>query len=109
MLAPRLLEETSSPTCRTKDLEEEIYSDITDGPETYKLVQFDPKIGETKIYKGSESTIGEFLGKPFAFPNGQTPSTKLLSFHVQHCYLNALDKGWISRDEKKPRKSLERH
>jgi len=72
----------------------------TDGALLLKLVILDATVRDEAIYPGSEKTIGEFEGKPFACPYGRTPSTKVLSYHVEKAYERATRKAWISQDEK---------
>ena len=73
--------------------------ETTDGALSLKLVVLDPTVREEAIYEGSEKTIGDFEGKSFTCPNGRTPSTMVLSYHVEKAYQRAKRKNWISQDE----------
>ena len=88
---------TSSPPPQA--VREDNNTNITDGPLEFKLVTLDSNVRQIPIHNQSEATIGDFEGKTFVFPNGQTPSTKRLSDHARQCFQRALQNGWISRTE----------
>lgn len=77
----------------------EVASHDKDGAMFLKLVVLDASARTEEIYPDSKETIGDFEGKPFACPFARTPSSMVLSYHVEKAYERAINKKWISENE----------
>ena len=54
-------------------------------------------------YKIEDYKIGDYESKPFWFPNGKVPYTRVLALHAQCSYKTAIKKKWIDpKDEPEP-------
>ena len=47
-----------------------------------------------KNKKPSDKTFEDISKKPFSFPPGKVPFTRILSHHAQCCYARAVNNGW---------------
>ena len=62
----------------------------------FRVTVWDRNILNKPLWTGSQHTVAEYEDHVFSFPPGKEPFTRLLSWHAQESYDNAVMEGWIS-------------